>query len=268
MIVNDEFCRFVNKSKDQIYKQGHCYIWNASKEDEKVCLESDQQIMLERVTQKFEEQVHSNGEDYIIQSYKSPLTEQGEIFGTCGIGQNITNERNLEKKLQMILDHLPFAVAVASKEEILTYKNRLFDIYFPETVDFFGKSLSDLKECLHLPENVDEGETVELKIHLDDDQPVWLSYHERKILDAFDLQIEKMLVIQDITANKKLEKQKEQVACTDFLTGLSNRRGMLRSMANDISGLTETEKEDMWFAHAAERFSGMKMENRIILRDL
>ena len=44
-------------------------------------------------------------------------------------------------------------------------KNRLFDIYFPETVDFFGKSLSDLKECLHLPENVDEGETVELKIH-------------------------------------------------------------------------------------------------------
>ena len=80
--------------------------------------------------------------------------------------------------------------------------------------------------------------TVELKIHLDDDQPVWLSYHERKILDAFDLQIEKMLVIQDITANKKLEKQKEQVACTDFLTGLSNRRGMLRSMANDISGLT------------------------------
>ena len=238
LIVNDEFCRFVNKSKDQIYKQGHCYIWNASKEDEKVCLESDQQIMLERVTQKFEEQVHSNGEDYIIQSYKSPLTEQGEIFGTCGIGQNITNERNLEKKLQMILDHLPFAVAVASKEEILTYKNRLFDIYFPETVDFFGKSLSDLKECLHLPENVDEGETVELKIHLDDDQPVWLSYHERKILDAFDLQIEKMLVIQDITANKKLEKQKEQVACTDFLTGLSNRRGMLRSMANDISGLT------------------------------
>ena len=238
LIVNDEFCRFVNKSKDQIYKQGHCYIWNASKEDEKVCLESDQQIMLERATQKFEEQVHSNGEDYIIQSYKSPLTEQGEIFGTCGIGQNITNERNLEKKLQMILDHLPFAVAVASKEEILTYKNKLFDIYFPETVDFFGKSLADLKKSLHLPENVDEGETVEFKINIDEEHPIWLSYHERKILDAFDLQIEKMLVLQDITANKELEKQKEQVACTDFLTGLSNRRGMLRSMANDISGLT------------------------------
>lgn len=240
LIVNDEFCRFVNKNKGQIYKQGHCYIWNASKEDEKVCLESDREIMLGRETRKFEEQVHTNGEDYIIQSYKSPLIQRGEIFGTCGIGQNITSERNLEKKLQVILDHIPFAVAVVSKEGILNYKNRMFDTCFPEASGCLGKNVSDLKRQLHFPEHLEEGETVELEIQVGDEEPIWLSYCEKMILDAFDLQVEKMLVLQDITANKKLEIQKDQMACTDYLTGLSNRRGMLRTLENenDLSGLT------------------------------
>ncbi|MGN0395213.1 MAG: PAS domain-containing protein, partial [Coprococcus sp.] len=90
LIVNDEFCQFVKKNKQQIYKQGHCYIWNASEADEKDCLDSDRRIMLGCETQQFEEKVHTNDGDYIIQSYKSPLTEQGDIFGTCGIGKNVT----------------------------------------------------------------------------------------------------------------------------------------------------------------------------------
>lgn len=240
LIVNDEFCRFVNKSKEQIYKQGHCYIWNASKEDEKVCLDSDQEIMLGKRTRKFEEQVHTNEGDYIIQSYKSPLTEDGEVFGTCGIGQNITNERNLEKKLETILNHIPFAVAVVSKEEILTYKNKMFDTYFPQAAACLGKDVSHLKKQLHFPEHLEDGELAEVRLHGPDMEPVWFSYYEKKVLDAFNLQIEKMLVVQDITANKQLEEQKERMAYTDYLTGLSNRRGMLQTLENenDISGLT------------------------------
>ena len=184
--------------------------------------------MLGRKTQKFEEQVHTNGGDYIIQSYKSPLMEQGEIFGTCGIGKNITNERNLEKKLQTILDHIPFAIAVVSKEEILTYKNKMFDTCFPEAVAYLGRDVTQLKKQLRFPESIREGEIAEIEIPVFDAEPIWFSYCEKKILDAFDLQIEKMLILQDITVNKKLERQKERMAFTDYLTGLSNRRGMLR----------------------------------------
>lgn len=240
LIVNDEFCRFVNKSKEQIYKQGHCYIWNASEEDEKVCLDSDQEIMRGGKTRKFEEQVHTNSGNYIIQSYKSPLTEQGEIFGTCGIGRNITNERNMEKKLQTILDHIPFAVAVVSKEDVITYKNKMFDIYFPEAASCLGKDGSHLKRQLHFPEYLKEGETAEIEMQGSDMEPVWFSYCEKKILDAFDSQIEKMLVVQDITINKKVEIQKARMAYTDYLTGLSNRRGMLTMLESesDMNGLT------------------------------
>lgn len=240
LIVNDEFCRFVDKSKEQIYKQGHCYIWNASEEDEKVCLESDHKIMLGKKTQKFEEQIHTNREDCIIQSYKSPLAEDGEIFGTCGIGQNVTSERNLEKKQRMILNQIPYAVAVVSNEDILTYKNKMFDIYFPEAVDCKGKDIGSIKRQLHIPEYLEEGETVEFKIQTGDEEPVWFSCCEKKILDAFDSQMEKMLIVQDITANKKLDEQKEIMAHTDYLTGLQNRRGMLerfRMLENDITEL-------------------------------
>ena len=240
LIVNDEFCRFVNKSKQQIYKQGHCYIWDATKEDEKVCLDSDQKIMQGKRTQKFEEQLHTNSGDYIIRSYKSPLAEQGELFGTCGIGQNVTDERNLEKKLQTILDNIPFGVAVVSSEEILTYKNQMFDMYFPQAIDCLGQDVSHLKEQLHFPNCLVEGETAEVEMRSSEGEPVWFSYYEKKILDAFGSQIETMLVVRDITDRKKMEFQREQLAYTDYLTGLSNRRGLLKTLENDndSSGLT------------------------------
>lgn len=239
LIVNDEFCSFVNKTKKQIYKQGHCYIWNASKEDEKVCLDSDHKIMQGRETQKFEEQVHTNEGDYIIQSYKSPLTERGEVFGTCGIGKNITSEINLERKMETILNHIPFAVAVVSKDDILTYKNKMFDTYFPEAADYLGKDVTALKKQLHFPENLEEEAVAEIEIPVAEEL-AWFSYCEKNILDAFDSRIEKMLVLQDITAKKRLEKQKERMAYTDYLTGLSNRRGMLRILEGEknINNLT------------------------------
>lgn len=238
LIVNNEFCNFVNKSKEQIYKQGHCYIWNASEEDEKVCLDSDREIMLGRETQKFEEQVYSNGKDYIIQSYKSPLIEQGEIFGTCGIGQNVTNERNLQRKLQIVLDQIPFAVALVNKDETLIYKNEMFDVLFPEGESYLGKNVNLFKKDFHFPDRVEEGETVEIEMQICGSKSCWFSYYEKKILDTFGLQTEKMLVLQDVTLKKELERQKEIIAYTDYLTGLANRRWMLKSLENDIRNLT------------------------------
>ncbi|MGM9570890.1 MAG: hypothetical protein ACI3ZR_01560, partial [bacterium] len=62
LIVNDEFCKVVNKTKEQIYGQGHCYIWNVPREEEKICLESDNAVMQARKTCVFEEKVKKNDE--------------------------------------------------------------------------------------------------------------------------------------------------------------------------------------------------------------
>lgn len=131
-------------------------------------------------------------------------------------------------------------MAVVSNADILTYKNRMFDTFFPQAVGLLGQTGSDLKRLLHFPENLKEGESVPLEMTGSDEEPVWFSYSERQILDAFDSRVEKMLVIQDITAAVRLEQQKEQLAYTDYLTGLSNRRGLLRALENenDTGGLT------------------------------
>ena len=97
-----------------------------------------------------------------------------------------------------------------------------------------------MKEQLHFPNCLVEGETAEVEMRSSEGEPVWFSYYEKKILDAFGSQIETMLVVRDITDRKKMEFQREQLAYTDYLTGLSNRRGLLKTLENDndSSGLT------------------------------
>ena len=61
LIVNNSFCRAVEKSKEQIYKRGHYYIWDIPKEEydqgEYVCLESEDVVMEARTTCLFDEKV-------------------------------------------------------------------------------------------------------------------------------------------------------------------------------------------------------------------
>ena len=48
-IVNDSFCKVVNKTKDQVQGRGHAYIWNVEQEDP-ACVESEREVMQKRET--------------------------------------------------------------------------------------------------------------------------------------------------------------------------------------------------------------------------
>lgn len=58
LFVNQEFCETVQKTREQIYKRGHYYIWDIPKEEyeqgEYVCLESEDWVMQSRHTQLFD----------------------------------------------------------------------------------------------------------------------------------------------------------------------------------------------------------------------
>ena len=59
--VNESFCKAVNKSMDQIRDRGHYYIWDLDPEEyakgEFICMESEYEVMEERATCVFDENV-------------------------------------------------------------------------------------------------------------------------------------------------------------------------------------------------------------------
>lgn len=129
LIVNDSFCKMVSKSKAQIYKQGHCYIWDATEEDEQICLDSDAQIMKARVTQVFEEKISNKEEELLLRSYKSALIDvDGTVFGTCGSARDITRERELEEK-NYLMANTDFLTGLYNRRHLLTHLDNTYVWY-------------------------------------------------------------------------------------------------------------------------------------------
>ncbi len=238
LIVNDSFCDMVDKSKEQIYKKGHCYIWNASKEDEKVCLDSDKIIMESRKTNSFEESIKTRTEVRLLKSYKSALIDvDGEIFGTCGIAHDVTALRDMSTELDMVLDSVPFVVVVENMQGIVMNKNIQFDKYFPNFEDIVGKPSEEWKSSLARKKFLDD-RLKEVVIQADSEQ--MLVYDEEPILDNLKRSIGKIVTLTDITLERSIYQQNEYMANTDFLTGLSNRRNLMQYlgdiyMRDDIS---------------------------------
>lgn len=97
MMVNDAFCSTVNKTKKDIYKKSHYYIWDIPKEEYEqgnyVCLESEEIVMAAKKTVLFEETVKSKTGMKQFKTYKSPvLDRRGTVFGTCGIAHDVTDD--------------------------------------------------------------------------------------------------------------------------------------------------------------------------------
>lgn len=222
LIVNDSFCSMVGKSKQQIYKRGHCYIWDASKEDEEVCLDSDRQIMESRRTNSFEEVVKTKTDMKLLKSYKSPLIdEDGSIFGTCGIASDLTEFRNESTGFNDIFDTLPFALLIENNEGVVINKNQQFDNYFPEFFNIIGKSSDEWLETLTIQDMPGES-FKEVYLHYGNHNLV-LMMEEKSMEDIFHRSFGKVITLTDITKEHRILKINEYRANTDYLTELHNR---------------------------------------------
>ncbi|MCM1180319.1 MAG: response regulator [Clostridium sp.] len=98
-VVNDSFCKTVNKTKEQVEGRRHAYIWD-TEYDDPVCIESEQEVMRKRQTCISEEEVKSGEGMKLLTTYKSPLYNlDGSVMGTVGVAIDITKERAYEQEI-------------------------------------------------------------------------------------------------------------------------------------------------------------------------
>jgi diguanylate cyclase (GGDEF)-like protein/PAS domain S-box-containing protein len=240
LIVNDVFCDVVEKTKPQIYKQHHNYIWSVpeGQDGEAGCRQSEAIVVKERKTCQFEEQVTTKAGTRQLVTYKSPLIDSdGTIFGTCGMGHDTTDLQNVTKELSIIIDSIPFGVAIEDGGGNVIAINKFFEKFFPYTDESLGRGFDEWINKLDKEILRSEHEEDEYRIVLDGKERI-MRFRAEPIVDIFGENIGKLQFIRDVTIQYNYEQQNLKHANTDFLTGLNNRR----SLFNYLSGLEENSK--------------------------
>ncbi|MBQ8825702.1 MAG: sensor domain-containing diguanylate cyclase [Oscillospiraceae bacterium] len=227
LMVNDGFCMAVAKTKDQIRGKGHYYIWDIPKEEydcgDYVCLESEQVVMDARHTCLFDEKVKTKKGMRQFKTYKSPLIDNdGVIFGTCGIANDVTDIHNLNSELSAILNSIPFAIMVAGEQGRIIDTNTLFNQYFSQFGIALGENADMLKEAI-MKNSCGDSEFI---INTDDDEEYIMTYCEKPIFDIFGNLIGRLNIFTDVTMERLRSQQSIHTANLDFLTGLNNRRNL------------------------------------------
>jgi diguanylate cyclase (GGDEF)-like protein/PAS domain S-box-containing protein len=240
LMVNDSFCGVVEKTKEQVYKKRHNYIWDVPEDDyengEGVCRASEEVVVRERKTCQFEEKITTKDGTRQLVTYKSPLIDaDGAIFGTCGIGHDITDLQNVTKELHIIIDSIPFGLAIENSSGNVIAINRFLQMFFPNADDCMGKSFEEWKEKLDKEKIATVHDEDEYRIFLNGGEHI-MRFRKESITDIFGENIGNIQFIRDVTAQYHYEQQNIRYANTDFLTGLNNRRSLfdyLKGLGNN-----------------------------------
>ena len=233
MLVNDVFAQTVHKAKEDIIGKDHYYIWDAPRpaegEGEFACAESEEIAIRTGRTYIGEEIVETREGMKQLLTYKTPIYNRfGSVFGTVGIGHDITTISNLGIELTIIVDNIPFPMIVLSNEGKVVRTNAAFD-EIARVTDKENFKYKEWKEKALKP----SGEAqIDYKKHysvqefsMNRNNRVF-SYivTEQEIWDYFDTVTGYFCLFRDMTDQRNYEKRIIEAATTDSLTGIFNRR--------------------------------------------
>lgn len=77
---------------------------------------ADRSVLEEGKPRTIEERISSEGRDFWLETYKSPITIDGEIVGTVGFARDITERKNTEAELELHRNHLECLVEERTAE--------------------------------------------------------------------------------------------------------------------------------------------------------
>lgn len=234
-LVNDAFCQTVHKSKEQVAGRGHYYIWDITPEEyqsgEFVCMESEDIVMEAGKTCMFEEPVKTSAGMKHFNTYKTPVYDlDGRIWGTVGVAHDATSLSNMGLELSMLVENIPFPMVVCSEDwravRINSYFRELFGISEEEISGFNYQRFKE-ERCVSRGRvkinDYNHAVTQEYYVEQNGERKIY-SIVEQELLDFFGQVTGHFCLLRDVTAKRYYEKQIFDMAHTDPLTGLNNRR--------------------------------------------
>lgn len=227
-IVNDSFCKVVNKTKDQVTGRRHAYIWDVE-QDDPACIESEQEVMRKRKTCVSEEIIQTGDGERILTTYKSPLYDvDGNVMGTVGVAVDVTKEliyrQEAIKKnetLEMLFSTMDCGVMCHSVDgrRIISINQaalRLLDYESQEELEADGFDLiaqtvmeedkEKLRERISTLIRVGDSVSVEYRVQHKDGNVLYILGNVKLIEEGGELYYQRFLL--DFTAYKLQDEQK------------------------------------------------------------
>ena len=212
--VNTEFSKTVGKSKKQCYDKTHGYIWDVDEDnlpDDVKCVSSETDVMMAGKTLATDELLHTKKGDRELRTYKSPIYVDGELWGTVGVGVDVTNFENMGLQLSLLLNSVPYPAALFDRN----WKNiRDNDAYRNLT----GRGRRDYLTWKKKNLVPNEGEFI---LKGSDRRSFMLQ--ENDVIDYFGRPNGHLCIFIETTAQRRYEEQLKYLVERDSMTGLYNR---------------------------------------------
>lgn len=224
--VNDYFCEFVDKPREQVESSTHEAIWGVSEAAEGYdCNATDRAALDSGETVVAEEVVQTGTEKRMFRTIKTPIYDpKGAVLGTVGIAHDITNRLNLNMELDLFIEMMPFPLMICNLEDQIVKAN-------PQFLEFFGIGLEELTSLNWrdwYEDNIRHeisptGEQIYRHFTHADNHVSFLKMISHEMDDLFGNYMGAIHVFEDVTADKEQEYNIWRLANTDALTGLANR---------------------------------------------
>ena len=239
MLVNDAFTGIVHKPKRDVIGKDHFYIWDAPRPAEGnnfACAESEEIAISTGKTYICDEPVKTREGMKQFTTYKTPLYDPyGNVFGTVGVGHDVTNFSNLGIELSILVENMPFPMTIFTPDWEVVRMNSLF-MEIVGAREAAGFDYRAWKQAV--PEPVGQRyedpsrhiATREYTFPVNGETRHFL-LTELEIRDYFDNVSGYFCTMQDFTYRRAYETSIIQAANTDSLTGMHNRRYMYDYLA-------------------------------------